>query len=53
MTGLAPSREADGTWPAPGGIQRWAAPGPFGITTMPLGAALGYIASQPDFWTNA
>lgn len=33
--------------------QRWAAPGPFGIATMPLDAALDYIASEPHFWTNA
>ncbi len=33
--------------------QRWAAPGPFGIATMPLDAALDYIASKPHFWTNA
>ncbi len=33
--------------------QRWAAPGPFGIATMPLDAALNYIASEPHFWTNA
>jgi len=33
--------------------QRWAAPGPFGIATMPLDAALDYIASEPHFWINA
>ena len=33
--------------------QRWAAPGPFGIATMPLNAALDYIASEPHFWINA
>ena len=33
--------------------QRWGAPGPFGIATMPLDAALDYIASEPHFWTNA
>ena len=33
--------------------QRWAAPGPFGIATMPLAAALDYIASAPYFWINA
>ena len=33
--------------------QRWAAPGPFGIPTMPLNAALDYIASEPHFWINA
>jgi len=33
--------------------QRWNAPGPFGIATMSLDAALDYIASEPHFWTNA
>ncbi len=33
--------------------QRWAAPGPFGIATMPLDAALNHIASEPHFWINA
>ncbi len=33
--------------------QRWAAPGPFGIATMPLDAALDTIASEPHFWINA
>ena len=33
--------------------QHWAPPGPFGIVTMPLDAALDYIASEPHFWTNA
>ncbi|MGI4939388.1 MAG: hypothetical protein ACRYHQ_02245 [Janthinobacterium lividum] len=33
--------------------QRWAAPGPFGIPTMPLDAALDPIASEPHFWINA
>jgi len=33
--------------------QRWNAPGPFGIATMSLDAALDYIASEPQFWTNA
>ena len=33
--------------------QRWAAPGPFGIETMPLDEALDHIASEPHFWTNA
>jgi len=33
--------------------QRWAAPGPFGIATMPLDAALDHIAAEPHFWTNA
>jgi len=33
--------------------QRWAAPGPFGIATMPLDAALDYIASESHFWINA
>ncbi len=33
--------------------QRWGASGPFGITTIPLDAALDYIASEPHFWTNA
>jgi len=33
--------------------QRWAAPGPFGIETMPLDEALDYIASEPHFWINA
>jgi len=33
--------------------QCWAAPGPFGVATMPLGAALDYIASEPHFWINA
>ncbi len=33
--------------------QRWGASGPFGIATMTLDAALDYIASEPDFWTNA
>ena len=33
--------------------QRWTAPGPFGIATMPLDAALGCITSQPHFWINA
>ena len=33
--------------------QRWAAPGPFGTATMPLDAALDYIASEPHFWINA
>ena len=33
--------------------QRWAASGPFGIVTMPLDAALDYIASEPHFWINA
>jgi len=33
--------------------QRWGAPGSFGIATMPLSAALDYIASEPHFWINA
>jgi len=33
--------------------ERWAAPGPFGIATMPLEAALDYSASEPHFWTYA
>ncbi len=33
--------------------QRWAAPGPFGIATMPLDTALDYIALEPHFWINA
>ena len=33
--------------------QCWAAPGPFGIETMPLDAALDHIASEPHFWINA
>ena len=33
--------------------QRWAAPGPFGIETMPLDEALNHIASEPHFWINA
>ncbi len=33
--------------------QRWGAPGPFGILTMPLDAALDHIASEPHFWINA
>lgn len=33
--------------------QRWGASGPFGVATMPLDAALDYIASEPHFWTNA
>ena len=33
--------------------QRWGASGPLGIATMPLDAALDYIASEPTFWTNA
>ncbi len=33
--------------------QRWGASGPFGIATMPLDAALDYIASEPHFWINA
>ena len=33
--------------------QRWGASGPLGIATMPLNAALDYIASEPTFWTSA
>ena len=33
--------------------QRWGASGPLGIATMPLNAALDYIASEPTFWINA
>ena len=33
--------------------RRWGASGPFGIATMPLDAALDYIASELHFWTNA
>ena len=33
--------------------QRWAEPGPFGITTMPHDAALDYIDPETHFWTNA
>ena len=33
--------------------QHWATLGPFGIATMPLDAALYYIASEPYFWINA
>ena len=33
--------------------QRWAAPGPFGIKTIPLNEALDHIASEPHFWINA
>lgn len=33
--------------------QRWATPGPFGIATMTLDAALDHIASEPHFWINA
>ncbi len=33
--------------------QSWGASGPFGVATMPLDAALDYIASDPMFWINA
>ena len=33
--------------------ERWGASGPFGIATMPLDKALDYIASEPDFWSQA
>jgi hypothetical protein len=33
--------------------ERWGASGPFGIVTMPLDEALGYIASEPAFWIRA
>ena len=32
--------------------QRWGASGPFGFATVPLGAALDRIASEPHFWTT-
>lgn len=33
--------------------ERWAAPGPFGIPTMPLNEALAFIAAEPAFWIHA
>jgi hypothetical protein len=33
--------------------ERWSASGPFGMVTMPLDAALDYIASEPAFWLHA
>ncbi len=33
--------------------ERWAAPGPFGIPTMPLEEALAFIAVEPAFWIHA
>jgi hypothetical protein len=33
--------------------ERWGASGPFGIATLPLDAALDYVASEPAFWIYA
>ena len=50
---LKPTGEADKVQVLWWNGQRWGALGPFGIATMPLNAALDYIASEPTFSTNA
>jgi len=50
---LKPTRDADTVQVLWWNGQRWAVPGPFDIATMPLNAALDYIASEPHFWINA
>ena len=50
---LKPTGEADKVQVLWWNGQRWTAPGPFGIETMPLDAALSRIASEPHFWINA
>ena len=50
---LKPTGEADKVQVFWWNGQRWTAPGPFGIATMPLDAALDHIASEPHFWINA
>jgi hypothetical protein len=32
--------------------ERWKAPGPFGMLTMPVNQAVDYIASEPAFWIH-
>jgi len=53
LAGLKPTGDPDKVQVLWWNGQRWAAPGPFGIVTMPLDAALDYIAAEPYFWTNA
>jgi len=50
---LKPTGEADKVQVLWWSGQRWGASGPLGIATMPLNAALDYIASEPHFWINA
>ena len=50
---LKPTGDADTVQVLWWNDRRWGASGPFGIATMPLDAALDYIASEPHFWTNA
>jgi len=50
---LKPTEDADTVQVLWRNGQRWAAPGPFGIATMSLGAALDHIASELHFWINA
>ena len=50
---LTPAGDADTVQALWCNGQRWAAPGPFGIATMPLDAAPDHIASEPHFWINA
>ena len=50
---LKPTRNADTVQVLWWNGQHWGAPGPFGIATMPLDAALDHVASEPHFWINA
>ena len=50
---LKPTGDTDGMQVLWWNGQRWGASGPLGIATMPLDAALDYIASEPTFWINA
>jgi hypothetical protein len=50
---LKPTGEADTVQILWWNGERWGASGPFGVATMPLGAALDYVASDPIFWSNA
>ncbi|WP_244424881.1 hypothetical protein [Methylobacterium nodulans] len=53
MARLRPTGETDKVQVLWWNGARWGASGPFGIATMPLDAALDYIASEPLFWINA
>ena len=50
---LKPSGDADRVQVLWWNGRCWGASGPLGVVTMPLNAALDYIASEPTFWINA
>lgn len=50
---LRPTGEADKVRVLWWNGERWGASGSFGIVTMPLDEALGYIATEPAFWIHA